>query len=215
MIKLLLVDDHQLVRTGIKRVLEEEPDVRVVAEASSGEEALDRVREFDLDVVLMDVNMPGIGGLEATRRLISRDDTLKIIAVSMHMEEPYPSRLFGAGAVGYMGKDASPVEMVTAIRTVMAGGHYVAPSIAGSLAATLARGKSTNPFDDLSEREMQVMLMSTKGHSNTEISKTLNLSPKTVSTYRHRLFEKLDVSNDVELTRKAMRYGMLDSEPES
>jgi two-component system invasion response regulator UvrY len=210
MIRVMLVDDHRLVRAGLKRVLSELPDIEVVAEAGTGEEALDLVKPHLPDVVLMDINMPGMGGLEATRRMISRMPKLKVIAVSMHLEEPYPSRMLAAGAVGYISKDSAADEVATAIRRVHSGGHYVAADVAGKLAASMIRGQTGAPFEQLSQRETQVMLMVTKGVSTQDISDRLCLSPKTVSTYRYRLFEKLGVSNDVELTRMAMRYGLLD-----
>ena len=128
----------------------------------------------------------------------------------MHIDEPYPSRLLAAGAVGYIGKDSAADEVVTAIRRVHAGGHYVASAVAGNLAAHLSRGSNASPFDALSQRELQVMYMLTQGLGTQAISDRLCLSPKTVSTYRYRLFEKLGVHNDVELTRLAMRYDMLD-----
>lgn len=210
MIKIMLVDDHRLVRAGLRRVLQEVADMSVVAEASNGEEALDLAREHTPDVVLMDINMPGIGGLECTRRLLQRHPGIKVIAVSMHMEEPYPSRFLAGGAAGYLSKDSAADEVVAAIRRVNAGGHYVAADVAGNLAATLVRGSGNSPFEQLSQRETQVMLMVTKGYGTQEISDRLHLSPKTVSTYRYRLFEKLNVTNDVELTRMAMRYGLLE-----
>ncbi len=217
MIKIMLVDDHRLVRAGLKRVLQEVPDMEVIAEASSGEEALDLLRSQTPDVVLMDINMPGIGGLEATRRLLQKLPAARVIVVSMHLEEPYPSRMLAAGAAGYISKDSAADEVVAAIRRVHTGGHYVAADVAGNLAASLVKGNNGgSPFEQLSQRETQVMLMVTKGYSTQEISDRLHLSPKTVSTYRYRLFEKLNVTNDVELTRMAMRYGLLDeksSEP--
>ncbi|MDB5971186.1 MAG: uvrY [Hydrocarboniphaga sp.] len=210
MIKIMLVDDHRLVRAGLRRVLQEAADMAVVAEACSGEEALDLARDSNPDVVLMDINMPGIGGLECTRRLLQRSPATKVIAVSMHMEEPYPSRFLAGGAAGYLSKDSAADEVVSAIRRVHAGGHYVAADVAGNLAASLVRGANNSPFEQLSQRETQVMLMVTKGYGTQEISDRLHLSPKTVSTYRYRLFEKLNVTNDVELTRMAMRYGLLE-----
>ena len=211
MIRLILCDDHRLVRAGLRRVLDDTPGIEVLAEAGSGEEVVDLARTLAPDMILMDVNMPGIGGLEATRRILQRHPQIKIIAVSMYMEEPYPSRLLGAGARGYISKDAAAEEVVSAIRRVADGGIYVASAVAGNLAASLVRGADAekSPFERLSQREMQVMLMVTKGHSNNEISESLSLSPKTISTYRYRLFEKLNVGNDVELTRMAMRYGVL------
>lgn len=215
MIKIMLVDDHRLVRAGLRRVLAEAADMEVVADASSGEEALELTRSKIPDVVLMDINMPGIGGLETTRRLVQRLPQVKVIVVSMHLEEPYPSRMLAAGAAGYISKDSAADEVIAAIRRVYSGGHYVAADVAGNMAASLVKGKSDSPFDQLSQRETQVMIMVTKGYSTQEISDRLHLSPKTVSTYRYRLFEKLGVSNDVELTRMAMRYGLLDEKAET
>lgn len=215
MIKIMLVDDHRLVRAGLKRVLQEVPDMEVIAEASSGEEALELLRSHTPDVVLMDINMPGIGGLEATRRLLQKLPSARVIVVSMHLEEPYPSRMLAAGAAGYISKDSAADEVVAAIRRVNTGGHYVAADVAGNLAASLVKGShGGSPFEQLSQRETQVMIMVTKGYSTQEISDRLHLSPKTVSTYRYRLFEKLNVTNDVELTRMAMRYGLLDEKAE-
>lgn len=212
MIRLILCDDHRLVRAGLRRVLEDTVGMEVLAEASTGEEAILMAREHMPDIMLMDVNMPGIGGLEATRRILQRNSKIKIIAVSMYVDEPYPSRLLSAGARGYISKDAAADEVVAAIRRVAEGGIYVAASVASNLAASLVKGNDADqsPFESLSQREMQVMLMVTKGLGNQEISESLSLSPKTVSTYRYRLFDKLNVSNDVELTRMAMRYGVLD-----
>ena len=193
-------------------MLDDTVGMEVLGEASNGEEAIQLARDLTPDVMLMDVNMPGIGGLEATRRILQRNPKIKIIAVSMYVDEPYPSRLLSAGARGYISKDAAADEVVAAIRRVAEGGIYVAASVASNLAASLVKGNDADqsPFDSLSQREMQVMLMVTKGLGNQEISESLSLSPKTVSTYRYRLFDKLNVTNDVELTRMAMRYGVLD-----
>lgn len=211
MIKVMLVDDHRLVRAGLKRVLAESPEMQIVAEASTGEEALELAPKCQPNIVLMDINMPGIGGLETTRRLKQRMPEVKVIAVSMHLEEPYPSRMLAAGANGYISKDSAADEVMAAIRRVSSGSNYVAADVAGNLAASLIKGgKDASPFEQLSQRETQVMLMVIKGHSTQDISDSLHLSPKTVSTYRYRLFEKLNVTNDVELTRLAMRYNLLD-----
>lgn len=214
MIKVLLVDDHRLVRTGLRKLIEDATDMTVLADADTGEQALDLVRKTPPDVILMDINMPGIGGLEATRRMLQSNPRLRVIGLSMHQDDPFPSRLLAAGAAGYLTKDCAADEILTAIRKVHMGGHYITPSVAGNLAVSLATGKSNaNPFAQLSQREMQVMLMVTNGSSIQEISDSLCLSPKTVSTYRYRLFEKLGVDNDVELTRMAMRHGILESDP--
>jgi len=209
-INVVLVDDHQLVRSGIRRILDDAEDVRVVGEAASGEEALKLVKQARPSVVLMDVNMPGIGGLEATRKLLRIDENLKIIALTVHVDEPYPSRLLEAGALGYLTKGCDENEIITAIRAVQRGERYIGADIARQMALSGLSGSSRNPFGKLSQREVQVMMMITKGHKVQEISDVLCLSPKTVSTYRYRLYEKLGVDNDVELTHLAIRHDMID-----
>lgn len=214
MIKVMVVDDHELVRTGITRILNDAPGIRVVGEAASGEEALDVVREKMPDVLLMDVSMPGIGGLEATRKLVKHDPKLKVIVVSVHAEEPYPSRMLQAGASGYLTKGCAVDEIVAAIKAVHGGERYIGADVAQKLALKMTPGGDVSPFDALSTREMQVMLMLTQGQRLQDISDKLCLSPKTVSTYRHRLYEKLRVSSDVDLARLAMNYGIIGSSAE-
>lgn len=210
MINVVLVDDHQLVRSGIRRLLEDVEQISVGGEAASGEEALKLVKEIRPDVVLMDVNMPGIGGLEATRKLLRVDENLRIIALTVHVDEPYPTRLLEAGALGYLTKGCNAEEIVAAIKTVNRGERYIGADIARQMALAGLSGMTKNPFDRLSQREVQVMMMITNGHRVQEISDVLCLSPKTVSTYRYRLYEKLGVDNDVELTHMAIRHDMID-----
>jgi len=209
-IRVLLVDDHELVRTGIRRLLDDFQDIEVIAEADSGELAINLVREHRPKVVLMDVNMPGIGGLEATRKLIQIDPDIKVIVVTIHLDEPFPTRLLKAGASGYLTKGCAVSEIVDAIRQVSNGKRFIGTDVAQQLAMTMLPGSDKSPFDALSQRELQVMLMVTQGQKIQEIADKLCLSPKTVSTYRYRLFEKLDVKSDVELTHLAMRHGMID-----
>ncbi|MGM0593007.1 MAG: UvrY/SirA/GacA family response regulator transcription factor [Pseudomonadota bacterium] len=211
MINVLLVDDHELVRTGIRRILEEVRGIHVYAEAESGEEALRMVRSKRPDVILMDVSMPGIGGLETTRKLNSYAPDLPVIILTVHTDDPFPSSLLKAGAAGYLHKGCKVDEIVTAINEVHNGGRYICSAIAQNLALSLLPGNEGSPFDNLSQREMQVMLMLVQGERVQDISDKLHLSPKTVSTYRSRLFEKLAIRNDAELTRLAMRHGMLDN----
>ncbi|HVC37881.1 MAG TPA: UvrY/SirA/GacA family response regulator transcription factor [Gammaproteobacteria bacterium] len=214
MIRVLLVDDHKLVRTGIRLILEDTPDVRIAGEADSGEAAIAMSRELKPDVVLMDVSMPGIGGYEATRKLLASEQHPKVIVVSVHAAEPFPMRLMEAGAQGYLTKDCAADEIITAIRQVHDGRRYITPAIAQQLALSAVEGVHGSPFEQLSQRETQVMLMVTGGESPQAIADKLHLSPKTISTYRTRLYQKLDVSNAVELTRLALRYGIIEEKTE-
>ena len=211
MIKVMLVDDHDLVRTGIKRLLEDHPNIEIVGEAVSGEQALQQVTEYDPDVVLMDINMPGIGGLEATRKLLQRKPRLKIIVVTMHEDDLFPQRFLKAGALGYVTKGAKVEEILQAIQAVMANKRYLSPVIAQQIALSQVGEDSGSPFESLSEREMQVLLMMLDGQSISTISDKLCLSPKTVSTYRTRLYAKLGVQNDIELTRLALLHGVVEN----
>jgi DNA-binding NarL/FixJ family response regulator len=210
-INLLVVDDHDLVRTGIRRMLADQAGMSVVGEADSGEEALQRVRELRPDVVLMDVKMPGIGGLEATRRIIRSHPGIRVIAVTACDEEPFPSRLLQAGAAGYLTKGAALEEMVKAIQQVFLGHRYISPDIAQILALKPYQPQAdASPFEMLSEREMQIALMIAECQKVQTISDKLCLSPKTVNTYRYRIFEKLAITSDVELAMLAVRHGMVD-----
>lgn len=214
MIKVAVVDDHDLVRAGIKRMLEDVSGIKVVGEAATGEDALNLVRELNPNVVLMDLKMPGIGGLEATRKLLRLDPDLKILVVTAYDDEVYPSRLLQAGAAGYLTKGASFDEMLKAIRAVAAGQRYITPNIASQLALRNVVEKNESLFDSLSERELQVMTMIIRGCKAQEVSEQLFLSPKTVNSYRYRIFEKLKVKNDVELTLLAIKHGLIDAVPE-
>ncbi|WP_078085580.1 response regulator [Microbulbifer mangrovi] len=211
MIKVLVVDDHDLVRMGISRMLGDVDDVQVVGQAKSGEEAIAFVREAEVDVILMDVRMPGMGGLEATRKLISRFPHAKVIAVSALDDDLFPSRLIQAGAMGYVTKGADLEEMVRAIHSVVAGETYISSSMATKLALRSVSGGSS-PFEDLSERELQTAVMIVNGNKVSEIAETLSVSPKTVNTYRYRIFEKLGLHSDVELTLLAVKHNVLDPE---
>jgi two-component system invasion response regulator UvrY len=210
LIKVLLVDDHELVRLGIKRLLQDITAIKVVGEASSGEEAVLAAKELMPDVVVMDVHMPGIGGLEATRKMIRHNPDIKILALTIYEDEPYPSRLLQAGASGYITKGCDPEEMIRAIRTIHSGQRYISPGIAQQIAIKRFTKGEDSPLDVLSERELQIMLMITQGQNVQDISRKLCLSPKTVNSYRYRIFDKLNINSDVELTLLAMRLGMLE-----
>jgi len=211
-INIFLVDDHELVRTGIKRLLEDVRGLKVVGEADSGETAVSWCRSNDTDIVLMDMNMPGIGGIEATRRILRLNPDIKVIVISIHGEEPYPTKVMQAGAAGYLTKSAAPLEMINAIRQVKSGQRYLSPEIAQQMALSQFRPAEENPFQTLSDRELQIMMMITTGQKVNDISEQLSLSPKTVNSYRYRLFTKLEVRGDVELTHLAIRHGILDTE---
>jgi len=212
LIRVLVVDDHDLVRTGITRMLADIDGLQVVGEACTGEEALLKVRELKPDVVLMDVKMPGIGGLEATRKLMRSHPDIKVVAVTVCEEDPFPTRLLQAGAAGYLTKGAALDEMVQTIRLVFAGQRYIDPQIAQQLALkSFQPQNSGSPFDLLSEREIQIALMIANCHKVQNISDKLCLSPKTVNTYRYRIFEKLSITSDVELALLAVRHGMVDA----
>jgi len=212
MIKVLIVDDHQMVRFGTRRLLEDESGLQIVGEASSGEEAIEAVDALNPQVVLMDVQMPGIGGLEATRRCLRIAPDVKVIALSMHDGEPFPSKLFEAGAKGYVSKRSDPEELILAIRKVIAGQRYISTDIAQNLALRPFAEVQQSPFEQLSGREMQIALMVIRGMGAAEMGKKLILSPKTVNSYRYRIFEKLDIKNDVELTKLAIQHGLLETE---
>jgi DNA-binding NarL/FixJ family response regulator len=212
MIKVLVVDDHRLVCNGTVRLLSDVEEFDVVGEADSGEQAIESVRDLCPDVVLMDIHMPGIGGLEATRRCLRVDPDLKVIGLTMFEAEPYPSKLLKMGAHGYLTKRTSPEEIILAIKKVMAGQRYISSEIAQRLALRPYSGDDESPFDSLSGREMQIGLMVVNGHRVPEISRSLSLSPKTVNSYRYRIFDKLGVDSDVELTKLAIKHHVLDAQ---
>ncbi|MBF6623047.1 MAG: UvrY/SirA/GacA family response regulator transcription factor [Pseudomonas stutzeri] len=212
MIRVLVVDDHDLVRTGISRMLADIDGLQVIGQADSGEAAIKKSRELKPDVVLMDIKMPGIGGLEATRKLLRSHPDIKVIAVTICEEDPFPTRLLQAGAAGYLTKGAALEEMIQAIRMVFAGQRYISPQIAQQLALKSFQPKlNGSPFDLLSEREIQIALMISNCQKVQAISDKLCLSPKTVNTYRYRIYEKLSITSDVELALLAVRHGMVDT----
>jgi two-component system invasion response regulator UvrY len=179
----------------------------------SGEQAVQWCRDNQSDVILMDMNMPGIGGLEATKKILRFSPDTKIIVLTVQTETPFPLKVMQAGASGYLTKCSAPDEMIQAIRSVNAGQRYISPEIAQQIALSQVITSTTeNPFKALSDREMQITMMITKGNKVQDIAESLSLSPKTVNSYRYRLFEKLNINGDVELTRMAIRYGILDAE---
>ena len=210
-IRVLIVDDHELVRYGFKSLLGAQDGINVVETLSCGEDAINWCRDnyANLDVILMDVNMPGIGGIGATKRISQSWPDIGIIVVTMHKSGPLPKQLLNGGARGYLTKGNGVDEMIAAIIDVHKGKHYIAKDIAQQLALSVLPGE-TNPINTLSSRETQVLMMIAQGTKTQKISEILNLSPKTISTYRMRLYEKLDVSSDIEMLHMAMKHGVLD-----
>lgn len=206
MIKILLVDDHELVRMGVEALLNAQENITVVGVASSGEEALAITEELDPDVILMDINMPGIGGVEASKRLLNRFPDIKIIVLSIHNNGPLPQQLLKMGAMGFLSKDSAVDEMVKAIKDVDRGKRYICPEVASNL--TL--GKEESPFDKLSSREIGVVTLILEGNPIWETAEILNITEKTVNSHRYRVYRKLMVKNDVEMTRLAIKYGFIE-----
>lgn len=210
--KIVVADDHDLVRMGIVRMLEDVPGFKIVGEAKTGEEAVRLARDCEPDVVLMDVKMPGIGGLEATKKILSYNGSVKIIAVTSLSDDLFPERLMKAGACGYVTKGANFDEMITAINTVVGGSRYMSPTIAQQLALRSFSGakEGASPFDSLSARELQTAILIASGAKVQAVADTFCVSPKTINSYRYRIFEKLNINSDVELTLLAVKHRMLD-----
>ena len=210
MIRVLVVDDHRLFRVGLAKMLGEINTITIVGEAASGEEAVAIVRDKPVDVVLMDIRMPGIGGLEAMRRIHRFRPQTKVVALTACEEQPFPAQMLRAGAMGYLTKGVSASETAEAIRKAFVGQRYLSADVAQSMACQSLEPDVGCPFDDLSGREMQIAMMVVNCERVQKISEDLHLSPKTVNSYRYRIFDKLKVSSNVELVLLAVRHGMID-----
>ena len=209
MISTLIVEDQTLVRTGLKRLMANMPDLDIVGEAETGEEAIALVHQLNPDVILMDVEMPGIGGIEAARRILHARPSAQIVMMSNFADDPNPKRLLEAGAAGYLSKYDTAEVLLRALRSVAEGQRYVCSRLAQKLALSVLPGGDDSPFANLSQRETEVLMMVARGDNIQTIADTLSLSPKTVSTYRYRLFDKLGVNNDVGLSHVAIRHGLV------
>ena len=211
MIKVLLADDHSIVRAGLCRIVEESGDMEVIAEAADGREAIRLVRETSPDVAVIDISMPGLDGLEVVSRLHGLRPDLPILILTMHEEGQYVVRAIQAGAMGYMTKQSAPEQLLKAIRKIHAGSRYLTDDAAETLALRIAKGTGgQTPLDSLSMRELQVLRRLAMGHTNREIASAYNISIKTVDTYRSRLLKKLNLRNNAELSRFAMQNQLIE-----
>ncbi len=208
-IRVMLVDDHAVVRMGFRLLLQEAPDIEVVAEAATGEEAISRYPELKPDVVVMDISMPGIGGLEAVMRLLAKDPGAKLLILSAHEDSSHPKRLLKAGALGYLSKRSAPEELIHAIHEVMCGNIFLDKTLAQALAVQDSTGEQ-NPVEVLSDREFEVFMLLARGQSVAHIALKLFLSPRTVGTHLYNIKQKLKAANSAELTLIALRNGLLD-----
>ena len=206
-IRVFVVDDHALVRAGMRMILAGETDIEVVGEADCGEDALPQIRKLKPDVVLCDLHLPGVSGLEVTERILKGDHGTRVIVVSVLEDGPMPKRLLEIGASGYVGKGGDASELLRAVREVARGKRYLANSVAQNL-ALYGIGGEGSPFDALSSRELEVAMLLTQGLRQEEIAKRLSLSAKTVNTHKTRLFEKLGIRDSIALARLAGQYGV-------
>lgn len=209
MIRVAIVDDHAIVRTGLRQFLSEQTDLRVTGEASNGREALDIVRHGDVDVILMDLSMPDHGGVDALAAIKAREPDLPVLILSGFPETHYATTLLRQGASGYLNKECDPNEIATAIRTVYRGRKYITPAVAELLADSLGGDQNKLPHELLSERELQVFLRLAKGETIGHMADSMSLSIKTVSTYRTRVMEKLKLSSNSDLTYYALKNGLI------
>ena len=208
-IKILLVDDHAVVRMGFKMLIEAETDIKVIGEAESGEAAVKLFQELKPDIIVMDITMPGIGGLEAIDRIIAKDKNTKILVLSAHEDSVHPKRVLNAGAMGYLTKRSAAEELIKAIKSIHQGKRYLEPNIAQQMAITQLSGE-TNPVEILSDREFEVFIALAKGKSTNDIADTLCLSPRTVGTHLYNIKQKLNANNSAEIALIAIRCGLID-----
>ncbi len=216
-IKVLLADDHAVLRAGLKTLFHAQPDIEVVAETANGEETVRQSLKVVPDIVLMDITMPGLSGLEATREITRQNPAIKVLALTMHEDESYLHQMLRAGASGYVPKKAADVELLAAIRATYQGEHFIHPSMTAGLVAELRNKEVVSPVesrgdDILSRREREVLRLLAMGHTNQQIAEKLYLSTKTVETYKARVKEKLGLQGRAELVRYAIQAGFLDTE---
>jgi two-component system response regulator NreC len=208
-IKILLADDHTIVRQGLKLILSAHADLAVIGEAANGREAVDLAEKLKPDIVLMDVAMPELNGIEATRRMVAANPRIKVLVLSMHKEAVYVREILKAGARGYILKDAIDTELLNAVRSVAKGDGYISPAVSGALLNDY-RKDVTDPVDLLSGREREVLQLIAEGKTNKEIATHLNLSVYTIDSHRGKIMEKLNLHSTGELVRFALKHGLSD-----
>jgi two-component system invasion response regulator UvrY len=208
-INVMLVDDHAVVRMGFKMLLEADNDIKVIAEAENGEQAITRFVEHKPHVVVMDITMPGIGGMEAIERILAKENSAKILVLSAHEDSVHPKRVLNAGAMGYLTKRSAAEELIKAIRTIASGKKYIEAGVAQQMAIQQLSGNQ-NPVDVLSPREFEVFMSLAKGKTTKEIADTLFLSERTVGTHLYNIKQKLNAKNSAELALIAMQSGLLE-----
>ncbi len=210
MITVLIVDDHTIFRKGLSEILEQTPDISVSGEAGGGAQALEMLRKNRYDVLILDIQMPGRGGLEILKEVRKRFPEVGVLMLSMHPVEQYAVRAIRAGALGYLTKERTPYELIDAIRTVAAGRRYIDDTLAQQLAEEIGEGVSESPHERLSDRELRVMLLLARGKTVKEIAEDLCLSVNTISTYRARILSKMKMRNSAELAYYAVKRGLLE-----
>ncbi len=210
MTKIFIVDDHEIIREGLKKILKEEADLIVVGEAQDGADALEKLETIDCDILLLDMNMPGRSGIDLLSDLKLLKPKIHILVLSIHPEDKFALRTLKAGASGYLCKDTALEELVIAIRKISTKGRYLSPTLAEQLAFDVVPDKDALPHEQLSNRELEIMFMLADGKKVKNIAKELNLSVSTVFTYRVRIFEKLNIKNDVELTHYAINNKLIE-----
>lgn len=211
MINILIVDDQEIVRTGLRLILKSFAQIASITEASTGEEAVQICQRKKPDIIILDIRLPGLSAFESTRRLKRVSPKTGIIILAVHAKSPYPTRLLEAGASGYLTRDCNSGELIEAVKTVARGSRFIGAEAAKQLALSILPGTAESPFDELSAREMEVMLKLTEGNRIPDIASLMCLSPKTIATYKYRIYDKLGTRSEIDLMRMAMRYGLLEA----
>ena len=210
MINILIVDDHLIVREGIKRIIDDVPDMNIVAEASSGQEAIDLILENLYDLILLDISMPGQNGLQTLKLIKKHNKNIPVLMLSMHSEEQYAMRTIKAGASGYMTKETASHQLVTAIRKINGGRKFISEEVAELLTTDLYHNDDKDPHEHLSDREFEILKLIASGKTTKTIANDLSISPKTVSTFRSRILKKLDLRNNADIIHYVFDYKLND-----